>query len=468
MRPITLIALCLGFFMVIMDVTIVNVALPTLGAQLHASVSWLQWIVDGYTLSFAALLLTTGHLSDQFNAKKLFRSGIILFALTSLFCGLVSVPWLLTSFRIVQGIAAALVVPTSLALIHMGVTEKKAHSKAIAIWAATGGIAAAVGPVIGAVLTSSLGWRAVFFVNVPIAITCWWLTKNGIKVKVPNDHKKSFDWPGQIFAIFSIATLALAIIEAGHLGWKDPLVIGNFVVFFLSTVMFVISEWYGKTPMLPLTFFKIPSFRISILAGLLLNLGVYGEFFILPLYFQHLRHYSVLATGLALTPLTIIMPLSSYLSGKLINHLGDSKWPALLGLVIATIGYSGLLIAGEQTPAYYYFILPLLLLGFGVSMSMPALTILLMHSVPSNAAGLASGAFNMSRQLGSLLGVAIFGSMIASTSNFIVGMHLTLYFGITTYLFAVFLIGNLLRKKTPYLISDTLERPDTLGLTKVN
>ncbi|TAK71817.1 MAG: DHA2 family efflux MFS transporter permease subunit [Gammaproteobacteria bacterium] len=444
MKPISLFALCLGFFMVIMDVTIINVALPTLAIDLHTTVSWLQWIVDGYTLSFAGLLLTAGHLSDQFNTKTLFRLGVIIFALTSLVCGLVSSPLLLTTFRLLQGIAAAIIVPTSLALIHIGFSEQTARSKAIAIWATTGGIAAAMGPVTGAILTSALSWRAVFFVNVPIALICLWLTKKDIKVK---DQRilKSFDWPGQAFAILSIATLALAIIEAGHLGWKAPLVMASFVIFSFSTLIFIAIETRSKAPMLPLTFFAVPTFTIGIICGLLLNFGVYGEFFILPLYFQHLRGYSTLITGLALTPLTIIMPIASYLSGRLIHRIGV-KWTALFGLLLATIGFLCLLIAGEHSPAYYYFILPLLIVGLGVPMAMPALTVIVMHSVTSDSVGLASGAFNASRQLGSLLGVALFGSIIASTPRFIVGMHITLYIGIATYLLAVFLMGSLLRK----------------------
>lgn len=444
--------------MVIMDVTIVNVALPTLAAQLHTTVSWLQWIVDGYTLSFAGLLLSAGYLSDQFNSKFLFRSGIAAFAITSLFCGLVSSPLLLTIFRVLQGIAAALIVPTSLALIHAGFDEQAARSKAIGIWAAIGGIAAAIGPMAGAVLTSLLGWRAVFFVNVPIAALCLWLTAGNIKKKVQSiSNRKHFDWLGQILAILSITSLALAIIEGGHLGWKDPLVFIGFLIFALSTSLFIVVESRSQIPMLPLKFFKVPIFSIGIINGLLLNFGIYGEFFILPQYFQQVRGYGVLATGFSLTPLTLTMPLAAYLSGRLISRINATK-AALLGLSLAAMGFICLLIVVDKFPDYYYFIFPLALLGFGISIAMPALTSITMHSVTGDSVGLASGAFNASRQLGSLIGVAVFGSIIASTSNFMLGMQYTLYVGGLTYLLAIFLLlSSMIGKNRDFLKFKNLE-----------
>ncbi|MEO3954724.1 MFS transporter [Chromobacterium piscinae] len=440
MKSITLIALCLGFFMVIMDVTIVNVALPTLATQLHTSVSWLQWIVDGYTLSFAGLLLSAGYLSDQFNSKHLFRLGIASFAITSLFCGLVSSPTLLTIFRVFQGIAAALIVPSSLALIHMGFDEHTARSKAIGIWAAIGGIAAAIGPMAGAILTSSLGWRAVFFVNVPIAILCLLLTSGNFKQNIQSISKrKYFDWLGQIFAILSITSLALAIIELGHLGWKNPLVLIGFLLFVFSTLLFIFVESRCKNPMLPLKFFKVNGFSIGIVNGLLLNFGVYGEFFILPLYFQQVRGYGVLETGLSLTPLTLVMPLAAFFSGRLISSINATR-TALVGLCLAALGFISLLFVIDNFSDYYYFILPLMFLGFGISTAMPALTSITMHSIICDSVGLASGAFNASRQLGSLIGVGVFGSIIASTTNFMHGIRYTLYVGILAYLLAIFLL----------------------------
>ncbi|HVV69250.1 MAG TPA: MFS transporter [Gammaproteobacteria bacterium] len=428
-----LLALCLGFFMVIIDVTIVNVSLPIMQSSLGGNVSWLQWVVDGYTLTFACLLLSAGSLADRLGAKKAFQCGLLLFVLTSIGCALANAFWSLTAFRLLQGIAGAFLVPTSLALINGLYPDKKARAKAIGIWGSMGGIAAASGPILGGILTASFGWRAVFWVNVPIGLLAILLTAKYIvhPPHNPSPIQTKFDFKGQITGIISIAALSFSLIETGNLGWSSSIVLIGFLIFFITFNAFLWIEYHTKFPMLPLGLFKSTEFSIAIVIGMIINFGLYGELFTLPLYFHQMKTYSVLQIGLAILPLTGIVTVASYVSGKVISTEG-SKLPMLIGLIIGALGFAALLITDKNT-AYYWLILPLAAIGFGTAFTMPAATITAIQVAPENRAGIASGTFNASRQLGSLLGVALFGTIIASSTHFMTGMHITLIIGSALY-----------------------------------
>lgn len=261
-----------------------------------------------------------GHIGDQIGAKKLFQWGCIAFIAMSFCCGLSTSAWLLTIFRLLQGAAAAFIVPSSLALINIAFAENTARAKAIGIWAATGGIAAAAGPIAGAVLTTLFSWRAVFFVNIPIGLLCLFLTAKFI-IGSKSEQKMKFDFAGQLFAVIWIAVLAFSLIEVGRLGWSSSVIIIGFCIFIISFIAFILIEARVKQPMLPLTFFQSKNFSAAIIVGILMNIAFYGELFILPLYFQQIRNYTVMMTGFALLPLMITVALSSYLSGKFLEAL---------------------------------------------------------------------------------------------------------------------------------------------------
>lgn len=244
-RPVTkknknlpLFALCLGFFMVIIDVNIVNVALPSMAKNLGGGVSWLQWVVDGYTLTFACLLLCAGNLGDRLGAKSAYLFGMGIFVLTSLACGLATNFLVLTIFRLLQGVAGALLVPTSLALINSSYENKIDRARAIGVWASVGGFAAASGPVLGAILTAWFGWRAVFFVNIPIGVIGILMTTNYVNKAINSEHTGGFDFPGQIMGIISIASLAFALIEAGRFGWFSEIVLSSLGMFLVTFITF--------------------------------------------------------------------------------------------------------------------------------------------------------------------------------------------------------------------------------------
>jgi DHA2 family methylenomycin A resistance protein-like MFS transporter len=436
-QKISLLALCLGYFMVIIDVTIVNIALPSLAKSLQGGISWLQWVVDGYTLTFACLLLSVGNLSDRYGPKTIFLSGLILFVITSFGCGIAYNFGWLTFFRLLQGVGGALLVPSSLALINASIKDLRARAKAIGIWASIGGIAAALGPVIGAILISWFGWRAIFFVNVPIGIVGVFLTIKYV-AKPIKKISGEFDFLGQIFIIVSIAALAFGLIEAGRLEWHSPLVITSLSIFILTFILFLWIEHRVSSPMLPLSFFQSSTFSAAQTCGVLMNIGFYSLLFILPLYFQQIKSYSVLMTGLAVLPLPGLTAIGSFLGGRMTSYIG-SRIPMIIGYGVAALGFLSIFIMLKENTEYFKLILPLALIGLGASFTMPAATIATIHAVPEDNAGIASGTFNTSRQIGTLLGVALAGTIISFATDFSHGMKINLMMS-----FVVYVCGSLL------------------------
>lgn len=423
-KQMPLIALCLGFAMVVIDVTVVNVALPNIGKNLGGGISALQWVVDGYALTFACLLLSAGNLGDRFGARHVFLGGLILFILTSLSCGLAPSFNILNISRLLQGVSAALLIPTSLALINAAYESKQERASAMGVWGGVSGIAAALGPIIGAFLTAWFGWRAVFLVNIPIGIITILLTLKYVPNPQRVNRTGGLDISGQVTAIISIAALAFGLIEAGNSGWSSPTVINSLIIFALTLGIFLIVEQRSKAPMFPLGLFRSKSFSTGIIIGLILNFGFYGVLFLLPFYFQEVRGYSILQTGLAILPLPGLSALASYTGGKVASIRGP-KLPMVVGQAIAACGFISLSLA-DHNATYLALILPLAILGFGCAFNMPAATFTVISSAPENRAGMASGAFNAMRQIGGLLGVAIFGTIINMSTHFISGMQICL------------------------------------------
>lgn len=419
-----LLALCLGFFVVIIDATIINVALPNIAKGLGGGISWLQWVVNGYTLTFAGLLLSAGSLADRVGAKTIFVWGLAIFSLTSLGCGLATNFLWLVAFRLMQGASAAMLVPTSLALINASYDNLQARARAIGIWGGIGGVAAAAGPIVGAILTAWFSWRAVFFVNVPLGLVTMFLTIR--YVCQPGEHQDGkFDFKGLFFGFISIASLAFGLIEAGKFGWFSEIVVASLIVFVSGFVVFIIVEHRSEFPMLSLTLFRSKTFSSSVTVGMIISLGLYGILFMLPLYFQQLRGYSVLKTGWAIFPLVAFIALFSFLSGRIASKTGP-KLPMVIGLGVGTLGFFAMMIVRQTGPDYIFLILPLVAIGFGAAFTMPAVTIATINSVPGNCAGIAAGALNTNRQIGSLIGVAVFGTIINTTPSFISGMRISL------------------------------------------
>ena len=404
-----LLALCISYFMVIIDVTIVTVALPTMGGHFHCDVAG-QWIVDGYTLVLASLLLSTGVVADRWGGKRTFEAGLMAFVLASLGGALAqSLTWLVV-MRLLQGCAAALLIPTSMSLVKKGFTERAA--RALGAWAAVGGVAAALGPVLGALLVAGLGWRAVFWVNLPMGVLAWMLSRRGIPEIVAEDASTRLDLMGQVLAILALSGLATALIANGHAGWRSAAVLLPLGLSVPAGMLFLRWEHRTTQPMVPLRLFRQTDVAVAMLVGLGLNLGFYGQLFLLPFYFEQIHGLSVFAIGFAMLPQPAMAALASFLSGKLMAKVGP-RGPMCLGLWVGAVGFAGLSIAVYAKGPYASFVAPLLAIGFGTAFTMPAMTSAMLEAVSAHQAGIASGCLNASRQMGSMIGVAMAGTLIA-------------------------------------------------------
>ncbi|EWM13520.1 MFS transporter [Kutzneria sp. 744] len=412
-----LVSLCLGFFMIPLDATVVATALPAIGRDLDASASGLQWVLDGYTLVFACLLLSAGSLGDRLGARRVYLCGLGLFVLASAICGLAPSLWVLNAARLVQGLAAALVLPTSLALINASYQDRAARARAIGVWGGMGGIAAGLGPVLGGVLTGWIGWPVIFFLNVPVGVAAIVLTLRHVVAPRPQE-RVGLDFSGQVLSILAVGGLAFGLIE-GALWAYAVAVVGG--------IGFVVMESRRLHPMLPLSLFRSREFTGSVLVGAAINTGFYGELFLLSLYFQHIRAFTPLLAGLALLPQPGIASLASSLAGRHTARFGPRP-VMLIGLLTGALGLFAMVFAGTATP-YWLLILPLLAIGFGTAYTMPAATAATIEAAPAGMAGTASGALNSSRQVGSTLGVAIFGALVTGTGDFMTGYHLSVLLG---------------------------------------
>ena len=415
----SLAAICVGYFMVILDTMVVNVALPALSRGLHTTTTGLQWVVDAYSLVFAALLLSGGALGDRRGAKSGFMAGMGTFAVASLACGLSPTTVVLIGARCAQGLGAALAVPASLSLLQAAYPDQAQRRRAFGIWGGVAGIAAGAGPVVGGALVSGLGWRSVFYLNVPIGAAGLVLAARHLPS--PERRPHGVDPAGQLAAMVCLAGLTAGLIEAGSLGWGCPVVVAGFASFVLGAAAFVAVEHRGARPMLPLSLFSSPTFSAATIVGLLINLGFYGELFVMSLYLQQLRGFSAFGAGVALVPEAAMAIAGSTISGRVMARRGP-RLPMLVGLLVGAAGLASLVVAGAHS-AYGLLVVPFMATGLGMSLVMPAATAAVMEAAPSERGGLASGTVNAARQVGGVLGVALLGTLVASRATFVAGLR---------------------------------------------
>ena len=450
-QTIAFTALCMGFFMVILDVTIVNVTLPTIARYFQTDLSNLQWVVDGYTLMFAGLLLLVGALSDYYGPKIIFQIGLLAFSITSLACALSPSIHALIIFRLIQGASGSLLIPPSLALINTIYKDEKKRASAIGTWAALGGMACASGPFLGGLITSFISWRAIFAVNLIIGIISWALITRSVGSTKPTSKRMSFDFMGQAYGFITILFLAVGLIEASTYGWESPYIIASFFIALASFLLFLRTESRVKHPMVPLNFFRNKIMSCSLFVAMILNLTFYGILFTMPFYFENARHYTVFITGLALLPLPGLAVIGSYLGGKFTGTIGAGK-VIFIGMLIAAIGFYALLDIGRTTPAYVWIMIPFFAIGFGVSFTTPAMTFGAIHAVDESRAGIAAAVLNTVNQVGSLIGVAVFGTILALSPNLMAGMHSTLT--IAGSLFVIAAVVSILVMRQPQVVAE--------------
>jgi MFS transporter, DHA2 family, methylenomycin A resistance protein len=420
---LTLAAMSLGYGVVQLDVTIVNTALSSIGASLGGGVSELQWVVSAYTIAFAAFILTAGALGDRIGAKRVFMTGFALFTAASLACALAPNSTILIVSRCVQGLAAAILVPNSLALLSHAHEDEKARGRAVGVWAAGASLALTAGPFIGGTLISLVGWRAIFLVNLPIGLAGLWLTYR-FADETTRLPQREVDLTGQIAAIVALGTLAGSVIEGGSLGWRNPVVIACFLIAGIVSALFVWRQARAPQPMLPLSLFRRRMFALSALVGLLVNVAIYGLIFVFSLYFQQVNGLSPFATGLAFVPmLGAVLPVN-LLAPRLAERIGASATIAS-GATVSALGCLAMLNIAPGT-SYFALCIQMIAISGGLGLLVPPLTSTLLGSVEKSRSGIAAGVLNATRQTGSVLGVALFGSLVGRPGAFMAGAHASL------------------------------------------
>ena len=410
----------LGFFVITLDAVVVNVALPSIRDDLGAGMTGLQWVVDAYTLLFAALLLSAGALSDRFGARQAFGAGLALFIIASAGCGLAaSVQWLIIA-RLFQGAAAAVMMPSSMALIGQAYPDPVQRARAVALWAMGGAAASSSGPVLGGVLTL-ISWRTIFFVNVPVGIIALVLLTRAARSP---QRDVPLDWLGQVTAILAMGGLTYGAITAGADGFSAPQVIGAFVVAIAAFAAFVLAQARGYHPMVPLALFRSRTVSVASGVGFAFIVGYYGLPFVMSLFLQQVRGLSSLATGVAFLPMMLIGAVLTPFSARIAERRG-TRTLISVGLVLMAAGLVVLGVLPATAPVWVFSAL-MLVVGVAGPLTMPPMMGALLNSVPASRAGTASGVFNTSRQIGGALAIAVFGALLADEGTFLQGLRSSL------------------------------------------
>jgi MFS transporter, DHA2 family, methylenomycin A resistance protein len=411
-QRLALIAISAGFLMITLDATIVNVALGAIGADLGSAPSIAQWVVDGYTVAFASLLLLAGSLADRIGVRRGFVIGLAVFVLSSAACAVANSVAFLIAARVAQGIGAACLMACSLALIAHTFTEPQARRRALAVWGAVSGVGLASGPVVGGILVASIGWRAIFFANVPIGLVAGWLVL--LHAEETPRRPRSLDVPGQIFAMSSLAALTAGFISAGAHGWTAGSTLALVIAGVLASAAFALLERTVRRPLIDPAIFRDSTVTTAVAIGFLFNFCLYGTIFCMAVGLERLRSLDALKTGFALLPMTVAAAVTALLAGRLVPRLGE--WPVLLaGLTSGAAGATLVALNGRHANLGLLLVCTVPI-GF-TALAMPAMTGLAMTSAPKLGLGLAAGVFNTSRQAGGALGVAVLGSVLTAGSG---------------------------------------------------
>jgi len=407
----TLGALCFALFMIMLDNTVVNVALPAIQSDLGISVSELEWTVAAYALTFASLLLTGGKLGDLLGRRLIFTIGLAVFTLSSLACGLSSSAPELISARAVQGIGAALMMPATLSIIS-ATFHARERGMAIGIWAGVSAMALAIGPLLGGVITEHISWNWIFYVNVPIGV----LAVIAAIVVVPESRDTSreqrLDLPGLVTSAVGLFALVYALIEAHSYGWTSARILGLFAIAVVALAAFVLLEMHQRVPMLDLSLFRNGTFAGANLVAILVTLAMFGIFVFFPIYMQTFRGWSPIQAGAALLPWTLMVVIFAPIAGKLSDRVG-SRWLMAGGMTVVAI--CCLLLSTVTLHSSFWHMLPAFILGgLGMSFVMTPMSAAAMGAAPVDKAGVASGVLNTFRQVGVALGIGIMGAIISN------------------------------------------------------
>ena len=409
----------LGFFVVALDAQIVNVALPAIRNDLGGGLSGLQWIVTGYTLMFSALLLFAGTFSDRVGARRAYGLGMIVFTAASAACAFSPSLPVLIAGRILQGIGAAMITPSSLALIREAYHDPAQRGRAIVYWGLGGSVAAAAGPVLGGGLTQ-FDWRLIFFVNLPVGAAALIVLS---RVAPSPRRPMPFDWLGQSTAVLALASLTYGIIEGAEVGYGSPGILTLFAVCAASAAAFVLAQARGRHPMVPLDLFRSRTVSSVLVIAVVTMAAFYGVVFLQSLYFQQQRGGTALETGLLFLPMTGLVALLNPLAARLMVRFGNAAMIAA-GQLLMSLGLAGLWLLPADAPTLLVALV-MVPVGVGGSFTVPPIIALVMDHVPAERAGTASGVVNTARQVGGSLGVAVYGALLAG-HDFMDGLRIGL------------------------------------------
>jgi len=414
----TLGAVAFGLFMIMLDNTVVFVALSSIQSDLHISQSELEWVVSGYALTFAVLMLTGGKLADLFGRRLIFIVGLSIFTASSLACGLATGAGYLIGARVVQGVGAALMNPATLSII-VATFPPRQRGTAIGIWVGVSAMALAIGPLIGGILTEQINWSWIFFINVPVGIAGIIVSRLVITESRDESEEQRLDLPGLVSSAVGLFGLTYALIEGNNYGWSSGRILASFALAVVGLVSFVVLEHRQRVPMLDLSLFKNSTFAGANVTMLLVALAMFGVFFFNSLYLGQVLGYSPIQTGAAFLPLTVLIVFVAPLAGRFSDKIG-SRW--LMGAGLVLLSGSLLSFSTLGVDSTFWDIVPGLILGgFGMSLAMTPTTAAAMGSVPVDKAGVGSAVLNSMRQVGGSLGIALMGAIVASSVSVLPG-----------------------------------------------
>ena len=407
----TLGAMCFALFMIMLDNTVVNVALPSIQRDLHASLASLEWTVNAYTLTFAVLLVTGGRLGDIFGRRRMFLFGVVVFGLSSLMIGFSPSDTWLVGFRAVQGVGAAFMMPGTLSIITQAFPPEQ-RGTAIGTWAGVSALALAIGPVVGGFLTEDVSWRAIFFINPPIAVGAVAVTLFAARESRDETVDRTVDFAGIGSLTIGLTALVLALVESNSWGWGSARIISLLVLSAVALTAFVMIERRVRVPMIDFAFFRSRTSKGANIVAFLISFAMFAQFFFLTLYLQNVLNYSPLETGLRFLPSTLVIIVVAPVAGRLADRVG-SRPLMTLGLVIV----AGAMFIESRVTIHsgYGLLLPgFVLMGLGMGLVMSPMSTAAMNAVDRTKAGAASGVLSMSRMVGSTFGVAVMGALVTA------------------------------------------------------
>ncbi len=403
----------MSLFMTYVDSSALNVALPTIHVDLHAGVADLQWVADAYLLVLASLLMLSGSIGDRFGRRRTFTAGLLLFTLGSALCSVAPNVGALIVFRMAQALGGCLLVPASLSIVRQVFTDPAERARAIGMWSAIFGLGIAAGPIIGGALVSAVGWRSIFWVNIPVGLVTWQLARRA----VPESRAvrpRAFDPAGQLLMALVFATVTYGLIEGPVTGWGSGVIVGMFCAGGVALVVLLAVEGRREEPLLEAHFFRSPPFSAATVVAVASFIALAGFLFVSTLYLQDVRGDSALVAGIAFLPATVAIALCALLGGHLVGSLGPRIPMALGGACIA--GGGALLLGIVPHTSLWLLVVSYTVLGCGFGLVNPPITHTGVSGMPPERAGVASAITSASRQLGNVLGVAVMGSMVSATA----------------------------------------------------